>query len=208
MGDVAVLNIHRLLYRDPEVAWKVVVAHLLSVQHWPPAPPSLRVQSAQTLDMILDSAGSTVLNADKEHQAEIQGRLIQALRLQAANVSQTMETTASATDVEIRKRSYDTLFKLLESNGHSLLCGWMDIFVILKGVCPDAGRKTDRISAQASARNTSLIAASFPSVQLIASDFLAALKPEELRLCIETLAAFGRQEDDVNIALTVGIVAA
>lgn len=191
------LNIHRLLYRDPEVAWQVVVSHLLSVQHWPPASASLRVQAAQTLDKIVDSASSTLLKANKEHQAEIQSRLIQALSIQATDATAVLETASTSTDMEIRRRAYETLFKLLESNGHSLLCGWTDIFNILKGVCP-----LDQ-SAPASNRTAALIAASFPSAQLIASDFLSALDTDELKLCIETLAAFARQGDDVNIALTV-----
>lgn len=193
---MAVLNIHRLLYRDPEVAWKVVVSHLLSVQHWAPAPPSQRVQAAQTLDKILDSASSTVLSADKEHQAEIQERLIQALKIQADDMNTVLDVPATSTDIEIRRRAYETLFKLLESNGHSLLCVWTEIFAILKAVC---AKRTDTTSARAS----TLVAASFPSIQLIASDFLSNLNQNELRLCIEALAAFGRQRDDVNIALTV-----
>ncbi|KAJ1745702.1 Endocytosis and vacuole integrity protein, partial [Coemansia sp. RSA 1752] len=42
----------------------------------------------------------------------------------------------------------------------------------------------------------------FPCLQLICSDYLEDLPPHCLRRCIECLALFGRQNEDLNIALT------
>ncbi|GAA5977223.1 hypothetical protein JCM11641_003881 [Rhodosporidiobolus odoratus] len=53
-----------------------------------------------------------------------------------------------------------------------------------------------------SAKTAVLVRTSFPSLQLICTDFLEALSPEEIRDCIGTLAEFGRQGEDVNVALT------
>lgn len=53
------------------------------------------------------------------------------------------------------------------------------------------------------ARSPILVRTSFPSLQLICTDFLGVLEIHELRDCIGTLAEFGKQAEDVNVALTV-----
>ncbi|GAA5958007.1 hypothetical protein JCM3765_006230 [Sporobolomyces pararoseus] len=54
------------------------------------------------------------------------------------------------------------------------------------------------------AKASVLVRTSFPSLQLICSDFLGGLEVEDLRDCIGTLAEFGKQIEDVNVALTAG----
>ncbi|GAA6056217.1 hypothetical protein JCM3770_002092 [Rhodotorula araucariae] len=49
-----------------------------------------------------------------------------------------------------------------------------------------------------------LVRTSFPSLQLICTDFLDPLSAGEIRDCIGTLAEFGKQGEDVNVALTAG----
>ncbi|GAA6060857.1 hypothetical protein JCM10212_006237 [Sporobolomyces blumeae] len=49
-----------------------------------------------------------------------------------------------------------------------------------------------------------LVRTSFPCLQLICSDFLGGLELDDLRDCIGTLAEFGKQAEDVNVALTAG----
>lgn len=67
---------------------------------------------------------------------------------------------------------------------------------------PVVGRPSGDASARA-VKGAALVRTSFPSLQLICTDFLEALTVDELRDCIGTLAAFGKQGDDVNVALTV-----
>ena len=67
---------------------------------------------------------------------------------------------------------------------------------------PVAGRPSGDASARA-VKGAALVRTSFPSLQLICTDFLDALTVDELRDCIGTLADFGKQGDDVNVALTV-----
>ncbi|BGO96049.1 hypothetical protein NBRC10512_005991 [Rhodotorula toruloides] len=55
-----------------------------------------------------------------------------------------------------------------------------------------------------SAKSAVLVRTSFPSLQLICTDFLDALDVAELRDCITTLSEFGKQAEDVNVALTAG----
>ena len=67
---------------------------------------------------------------------------------------------------------------------------------------PVAGGPSGDASARA-VKGAALVRTSFPSLQLICTDFLEALTVDELRDCIGTLADFGKQGDDVNVALTV-----
>ena len=121
----------------------------------------------------------------------------------------------------------DALFKILETNGHSFVTGWEQIFDILRTACPSPlafappspappsplesiseGQLSSRRSPTAfdfgsGSRSPVLVRTSFPSLQLICTDFLEGLTIDELRVCISTLAEFGKQGDDVNVALTV-----
>ncbi|GAA5895692.1 hypothetical protein JCM8208_005301 [Rhodotorula glutinis] len=66
----------------------------------------------------------------------------------------------------------------------------------------DAG--TSAASTARSAKTGVLVRTSFPSLQLICTDFLDPLSNDEIRDCIGTLAEFGKQGEDVNVALTAG----
>jgi len=64
------------------------------------------------------------------------------------------------------------------------------------------GGTTSAASAKG-AKTGVLVRTSFPSLQLICTDFLDPLNDDEIRDCIGTLAEFGKQGEDVNVALTV-----
>ncbi|KAF9973368.1 hypothetical protein BGZ73_003400 [Actinomortierella ambigua] len=51
-------------------------------------------------------------------------------------------------------------------------------------------------------KSSGLVRVAFPCLQLICTDFLSLLNPHNLQLCIDTLAAFGQQREDLNISLT------
>ncbi len=47
------LNIHRLIYRSPDIAWYTTTTYLRSVIRLSSAPQAIRVQAARVLDEIL-----------------------------------------------------------------------------------------------------------------------------------------------------------
>ena len=152
--------------------------------------------------------------------AEVQNRIFASLAAQATESVHVGVASITMTDVEIRQRAFDTLFKILETDGHSIVCGWTPVFAILKSItraplAPASARRSSISSIQATggaptsanSRYAILVRVSFPSLQIVCTDFLAALSLAELTTCIECLIDFGRQEDDVNIALTsVGLL--
>lgn len=221
LGFVSLLNLHRLVYRDSKVGWNLVTSHLLLVLHYTVAPSDIRLQAAEVLDQILLAAPKNLSTGGAELQKRMQTQVLVALSEQAEPAMRVQNST----DIEIRRIALDTLFKILEGNGHSFIAGWEMIFHVLRTACPPSGglpitvdaSHLDTIDENANSTPTSpsffpdnkavrspiLVRTSFPSLQLICTDFLGALTIEELRDCIGTLTEFGRQADDVNVALTV-----
>ncbi|KAI8323752.1 hypothetical protein GQ54DRAFT_303150 [Martensiomyces pterosporus] len=128
--------------------------------------------------------------------------------------------------IEVRKLALDTLHKLLQASGHSITRAWDVVFDIIQSVV--VGSADDKRSAAAEPLSSSnspqltrsggrilvggatsesrqpgyLIRFVFPCLQLICTDYLADLPAHCMRRCIESLAEFGRQKEDLNISLT------
>ncbi|SGY81478.1 BQ5605_C009g05501 [Microbotryum silenes-dioicae] len=242
LGVIALMNLHRLIYRDAKLGWNLVTSHLLLVLHHTPAPSTIRLQAAEVLDSILLVAPKNIATAEDTLQRRVQTQVLVALAEQA----EPHMRIQTSTDIEIRRMALDTLFKILENDGHSFIAGWERIFHVLRTACPshlqhpppsptvppdgmsssgldaiseDGDRSMSTFSplrrstttdhriepsVTKSSKNSVLVRMSFPSLQLICTDFLGALTTDELRDCIGTLADFGKQKDDVNVALTAG----
>ncbi|OAV93395.1 hypothetical protein PTTG_11843 [Puccinia triticina 1-1 BBBD Race 1] len=221
LGSVALLNIRRLVLSDSEIAWTPITSHLLAVQRYPEAPSNIRLQAADVFDRMILSVPKLLNNLDETQQYRIQTQIIEVLGRQAAPDP----STQSSTDLEVRKLGFETLFKILENNGHSFVAGWKLILDVLRTACETSATQAPSDSVTtikplnynlgSKGKGTSkpsnlpsklsiLVRNSFPSLQLICTDFLTALKLEELRQCISVLADFARQTEDINIALTSG----
>ncbi|KZT30047.1 hypothetical protein NEOLEDRAFT_1153423 [Neolentinus lepideus HHB14362 ss-1] len=216
LGGVALLNVHRLIYRSPDVAWDTVTNHLLSVLRLSAAPSGIRIQAARTLDDILVIIPRN-LTSPGELQAQVQRRVIDVLAKQV--IADTSEAfSLSSTSAEIRRMGLETLHQILLASGHTLVVGWETIFEMLTSVCRPvssldvAGGATSPSSAGTPRTRppplgyvseksyTANVKIAFSSLTLVC-DSLSLLSPEHLRLCISTLGQFGRQAD-TNIALT------
>ena len=239
LGVVALFNVQRLVFKDPELGWNLITSHLLLVLHSTSIPTSIRLQSADVLDSILILAPKNLSSAPLDVQQRAQTQVLSAL----ASQSEPAPRLQTSTDVDIRRMALESLLKILETNGHAFVTGWDRIFHVLRTACPssqfymappspqppsshaDSSRRSldtivenDRIEpmtplrsiggnsyfpSERTAKTSVLVRTSFPSLQLICSDFLSGLEVEDLRDCIGTLAEFGKQIEDVNVALTV-----
>ncbi|RDX44494.1 hypothetical protein OH76DRAFT_1540422 [Lentinus brumalis] len=217
LGGVAMLNIHRLIYRSPDVAWDPITGHLLSVVRHHHAPPTIRIQAARVLDDILVVVPRNITSST-ELQPVVQRRVLNVLASQVIPPDSSA-LAGSNTTIELRKMGLETLHQILQSSGHTLVVGWETIFEMLGSVCkaapPPSGSVTPITSptVQNLGKNrppplsylteksyTSLVKIAFQSLTLVC-DSLSSLSPDHLRLCISTLGQFGRQAD-TNIALT------
>lgn len=212
LGSVSRSNILRFTSRPPDIAWNVVIGHLVFVLRNSYAPHPLRLQAARTLDDIL------LIVPRNTGTSEDRRKVIQSLMLDALSqqVSPDPVHGNTATVVEIRKMGLETLHQILQSAGHTLVVGWDVVFGMLGSVCditfilPEQGVSSSvssrprpprlNYSAMMEKGNAVLVRIAFQSLTLVC-DTLATLSPEHLRLCISTIGQFGRQAD-TNIALT------
>lgn len=217
LGGVAMLNIHRLIYRSPDIAWGPITEHLLNVIRNALAPPTVRVQAARILDDILVVVPRNI-SSTGDLQPKVQRRVLDVLARQVIPDS----VVTNNTTVEVRRMGFDTLHQILQASGHTLVVGWETIFEMLSSVCtpvaiPSSGttyalatpttavpetprRKPAPLGYTHDKGHNSLVKIAFQSLTLVC-DSLSSLSPEHLRLCISTLGQFGRQPD-TNIALT------
>ncbi|EIW78018.1 hypothetical protein CONPUDRAFT_146079 [Coniophora puteana RWD-64-598 SS2] len=143
LGTIAMLNIHRLIYRSPDIAWNTTTTHLLSVLGHMGAPEALRLQAARILDEILVVVPRNI-SSNRELQADVQQRVLAVLAQQVILPASggNRETggfggfvAGSGTANEIRKMGLETLHQILQASGHTLVVGWETIFEMLGSVC-------------------------------------------------------------------------
>ncbi|KAF5350099.1 hypothetical protein D9756_009239 [Leucocoprinus leucothites] len=220
LGGISMLNIHRLIYRSPDIAWDTTTMHLLSVIRLPLAPQSIRVQAARVLDEILLAVPRNMTSTTGELQIQVQNRVLGVLAQQIVP-DLTLPASNSNTGVELRRMGLETLHQILQASVYSLVTGWETIFYMLESVCrpapPPRSQSMDSIPPSGppspatrlkplglgmpSERSyTTLVKIAFQSMTLVC-DSISTLSPDHLRLCISTLGQFGRQAD-TNIALT------
>lgn len=202
---VAMLNLGRIVNSDPSIGWTTVTHHLLAVARHHTAPSTIRIQASDTLADLLLGAIRVGKSSDVQHHV---------FDVLVRQVDSEPVSSVLSTDYDVRASGYQTLNQILESSGHSLEVGWKTIFDMLDIVCRDTSatplRRTDsQISiSSTSARpytlskgDVNLVRITFPSLNLICTDFLSSLDPDSMRRCISCLGCFGKQQEDVNITL-------
>ncbi|EAU83566.2 hypothetical protein CC1G_07939 [Coprinopsis cinerea okayama7 len=231
LGGVALTNIHRLIYRSPDVAWTTITTHLVHVIRLPLAPQAIRVQAARVLDEILQVVPRNISARDGgsgggQLQSEVQRRVLEVLALQVVPDPENGYSGDTTTSVELRRMGLETLHVILQSSGHTLVVGWEVIFRMLESVCrphhhlPRSG-SLDSVSVstkdkggQHKVKPSLVLGLGNPSSKsysalvkiafqslTLVCDSISLLSPEHLHLFIATLGHFGRQSD-TNIALT------
>ncbi|KAH8929287.1 hypothetical protein BT69DRAFT_1345966 [Atractiella rhizophila] len=234
LGSVSMLNGHRMVYRDANVGWDIATCHLLSVQHYSQASSDVRLQAGEVLDKILVAASKNVANAPEDLRRRIQTQILQAIHDQAEppHLSQTstdfeirrmaLETMFNIleTNGESFIAGWEKIFNILSMacpppSAHSFRQHrekekQVDIPENDEAP-PIRGRTLSTVSLSSttasgtsSSKSSVLVRTSFPSLQLICTEFLGVLTVSELKLCVSTLSDFGKQGDDVNVALTAG----
>jgi hypothetical protein len=131
------LNIHRLIYRSPDIAWNTTTSHLLLIIRLGFAPQAIRIQAAKVLDEILLVVPRNLSNTG-DLQAQVQRRVIDVLAQQIVPDSALPLYQQTSTSVELRRMGLETLHAILQATGHTLLVGWETIFQMLESVCRPA----------------------------------------------------------------------
>ncbi|KAF2691335.1 hypothetical protein K458DRAFT_356041 [Lentithecium fluviatile CBS 122367] len=216
IGELAALNEERLAHYEPsESGWDVFVAELVRFSTAGVKATSSRLLAADTLSRTVREIAELSV-ADEERDA-VQARILLALRAQIAALHHDSEDddSYSDTDVRIHQITLEALKSVIEQCGESLVAGWVSVFDSLLSVFAgssssdndDAASDTPDEHANYSIESLEVISKSlartaFGTVQLVCSDFLAAVPDNCLSTLLELLLRFSRQQDDLNMSLT------
>ncbi|KAL2759336.1 hypothetical protein ACRALDRAFT_1039496 [Sodiomyces alcalophilus JCM 7366] len=214
LGDIATINIGRLLAYPPEVSgWAALVSELIRTLGSSSINASVRLRAADVLvKLVLEFVNVATSLEEADQRGNVQLQALEALRdalipLRRGDREETVAT--QTTDVDIHKAILEGLTTLLENCGESLVSGWPITFEIIdsifKGPGGEPGEEDSRGTGGQSAlatRSPKLVRSSFNSLRLICSDFLASLPNACFLILVDTLYKFCSQDDDLNMALT------
>ncbi|RPA99307.1 hypothetical protein L873DRAFT_1828040 [Choiromyces venosus 120613-1] len=212
LGELAQINMSRLIGPNPNsTGWDMLTNHLASVASSRDRGNSIRMKAAEVLNEVVVLAAKTTITESTENVAEVQKRILSALRqgVTDGKVSGTPDSVTRATELEIHRAGLEALNAILEHSGQSLIAGWEIVFDIIMSVFDstmiwrrDATIPEASAEITKSTRSPKLIRRSFSSLELICSDFLASLPTPCVLVLIDALFAFCGQKDDLNISLT------
>ncbi|GJJ78482.1 hypothetical protein EMPS_10841 [Entomortierella parvispora] len=203
---VCLLNVGRIA--TPEngtTVWGSSIGYLIETANHP--TPSIRIRM-QACDAISDIIIAAMAYAEQNSMAKQEETQMRVMR----NLRELIQGHPHAL-VEIQRMGLETLNKLLQTSGQSLSFGWGIIFEMIQGsiasktVPETSPEQPEESSTAVATKSAGLVRIAFPCLQLICTDFLSLLNAKNMQLCIDTLAAFGHQTEDLNIALTsVGLL--
>jgi hypothetical protein len=210
LGDVASINIDRLMTFDPDISgWTILTTELISVATALTMASPIRLRAAEILVRIILEAATATMSLPDDIRMTVQWRLLNTLRgalkpLEASG--RETSVAASSTDIDVHKIVLEGFKNILEHCGETLISGWDIAFEIIGSVFLDKPIDiTDEVEPTPSTwtRSAKLVRSSFSSLQLICSDFLSSLPSPCFLNLVDTLYNFCTQDDDLNICLTV-----
>ncbi|KAJ1328199.1 dimerization and cyclophilin-binding domain of Mon2 [Microdochium nivale] len=211
LGDLAIINVERLLSYPPSVSgWNKMTTELSITLSAVDVAPIIRTRAADIIIRIVLDAAKAANSLGDDSRGKVQLRLLEAVQNALLPLQDEERQTSVAehlTDVEIHKIILEGLKDLIEDCGETLVQGWEVCFQIIDSVFVQErtgaelhGPLTPQI--RLATRSNRLIRPAFSSLQLICSDFLSSLPNPCFLILVDTLYKFCSQEDDLNIALT------
>ncbi|XP_044716162.1 guanine nucleotide exchange factor [Hirsutella rhossiliensis] len=219
LGEIATINIDRLLTSDPDASgWHKLIKELINKLGSLSMAPPVRVKAAETLSRLMLEAASVAAgmpgdgeDTNGDSRGPTQLRVLGALRdaltplLRHARGGSVAD---HATDIDVHRILLESLKSIIEGCGENLVCGWDTAFDIIGSVFEtEQPVFKEKLKSATSAgilttRSSKLVRSSFSSLQLICSDFLPSLPKSCFLTLVDTLYKFCSQDDDLNIALT------
>ncbi|KAF9363393.1 hypothetical protein BGX34_004268 [Mortierella sp. NVP85] len=211
LRNICLLSVDRIATGENETrVWDVAMGYLIATSNHPVPSIQVRMQACDAISDIIIAAMAHAEQNSIAKQEEMQMRIMMNLRELIQGHSNSL--------VEIQRMGLVTLNKLLQTSGQSLSFGWALVFEMIQCSIGTSCIKSlarprpdqspiDEASLPGSipagpSKPTGLVRIAFPCLQLICTDFLSLLSAKNLQLCIDTLAAFGYQTEDLNISLT------
>ncbi|KAL7946561.1 hypothetical protein V8C42DRAFT_321035 [Trichoderma barbatum] len=211
LGEIAMINLERLLAYDPkESGWDPLVHKLIQTLDSGAISPPVRTRASEILAKLVLEAANAAGTLPPDIRGAIQLRLLGALRDSLKPLQKggrDISVANATTDIDIHRIILDGLRGVIEDCGQTLVSGWEVTFDIIGSVFTTKETGVEDHESSISARNlgtrsSKLVRSSFSSLQLICSDFLPSLPNSCFLILVDTLYKFCSQDDDLNIALT------
>lgn len=207
LGDVANINIGRLMTNDPEVSgWTILTKELIAAACSSTTASTVRLRASEILVRIVLESATASLQLDDKARGAVQLRLLDALNRSLEPLQfedRQVSVAAQTADIEVHRIILEGLKSVLEQCGETFVSGWDLAFEIIGSVFIENLAIGDQKGSGISTRSARLIRSSFNSLQLICSDFLSSLPNSCFLILVDTLYRFCSQDDDLNISLTV-----
>jgi hypothetical protein len=213
--ELVALNEGRLSQYDPdESGWDVFVAELVRFASDVRKPAAPRLLAADILSRTAKEIAESSSASDQRDR--IQTRALGALQVQITSLyddDSSDNQSYSDTDIRIHQAALEALKSIIEQCSESLVAGWdavfgclLSVFASSSALIKEDGVRTDTDDEwiyTVEVISRSLARSAFGSIQLICSDFLASVPDTSLSTLLDLLLRFCRQQDDLNMSLTV-----
>ena len=209
LGDVASINMNRLITNSPEVSgWTILTTELVITACSPSTAASVRLRAAEILVRVVLESATASLQLPESSRSDVQLRLLVAFKRALEPLQfedREMSVSTHTADIDVHKTILEGLKSILEQCGETFITGWDITFEILGSVFVEAplADEGQKRASKVSTRSARLIRSAFGSLQLICSDFLSSLPNFCFLILVDTLYNFSTQDDDLNISLTV-----
>lgn len=224
--EVILANLPRIV--SERGLWNASMGIIVGVAWSPACPPGVRAQACQAFG---DAMSSAVHSADLAEPA-VENRIMDALKEFMGLGGGGKPDRNAPFYSDVVRSGLDTLNKMLQREGQSFSRGWPKIFDVVRSVVEGvnanaaalgrkrigAGFEVDErylvvagteeaaqitmATAATANKQVGVIRAAFPSVQLICTDFLPVLDLNCLSACVDAVACFGAQNEDLNVTLS------
>ncbi|KAF2748140.1 hypothetical protein M011DRAFT_401549 [Sporormia fimetaria CBS 119925] len=205
VGELVSLNESRLAHSDPsESGWTQFVSELVRFCANTHNSASARLLAADIISRTVKEIAQTSMTDEEHHK--IQSRILSALQMQirALYNEQQLNGRHHPISIQVHQIALEALKNVIEQCGDSLTAGWDAVFDSLLSIFSGA----EDVEAEASGLprcnviSKSLARSAFGSVQLVCSDFLAAVPEKSFSQLLRLLLNFCCQQDDFNMSLT------
>jgi hypothetical protein len=212
LGDVAIVNLERLLvYAPEESGWSLITNELSRALAETSMGAAVRVKGAEILTKLTLEAASLSATLPTEARAGVQTQILRTLQEAVGPLvknNRKVSIADQSSDVDIHKIILDGLKAIMDDCGEDFVSGWEILFDIIGSIFieeDDIGeerRGSGTTATSLGTKSPKLIRSAFSSLQLICSDFLTALPRSCFLLLVDSVYKFCSQDDDLNIALT------
>ncbi|KAF1972855.1 hypothetical protein BU23DRAFT_507588 [Bimuria novae-zelandiae CBS 107.79] len=212
IGELAGLNEDRLASNPPyESGWDVLVRELVRYSTDDHKATATRLLAADILCRTVKDIAQ--LSVSDEERDEVQDRILSALQVQISSLHRddSDNDVYADTDIRIHQIALASLKSVIEHCGESLVAGWVSVFDSLLSVFASDSHSigsssgsdpSDPFSGTVQVVSKTLARTAFGTIQLVCSDFLAAVPDTSLSTLLQLLLKFSCQQEDLNMSLT------